>query len=33
MASHVWEDYDSMCIAFMNGTALFNRWLEDWHAA
>ena len=33
MASHVWEDYDSMCVAFMNGTELFNRWLEDWHAA
>ena len=33
MASHVWEDYDSMCVAFMNGTMLFNRWLEDWHAA
>lgn len=33
MASHVWEDYDSMCVAFMNGIALFNRWLEDWHAA
>lgn len=33
MASHVWEDYDSMCVAFMNGIALFNKWLEDWYAA
>ena len=33
MASHVWEDYDSMCVAFMNGIYLFNKWLEDWHAA
>lgn len=32
MASHVWEDYDSMCLAFMNGTFLFNKWMEDWNA-
>lgn len=32
MASHVWEDYDSMCVAFMNGVALFNEWLEKWNA-
>ena len=33
MASHVCEDYDSMCVAFMNGVYLFNKWLEDWNAA
>lgn len=33
MASHVWEDYDSMCVAFMNGLFLFNQWLEQHHAA
>ena len=33
MASHVWEDYDSMCVAFMNGIFFFNKWLEDWDVA
>lgn len=30
MASHVWEDFDSMCVAFFNGTLLFNEWLNDY---
>lgn len=30
MASHVWEDFDSMCVAFFNGTLLFNEWLSDY---
>jgi hypothetical protein len=29
MASHAWEDYDSMCVAFYNGTLLFNQWLAE----
>lgn len=29
LASHAWEDYDSMCLAFYNGTALFNEWYEE----
>lgn len=33
MASHVWEDYDSMCVAFYNGVALFNKWMEDYSYA
>ncbi len=30
LASHAWEDFDSMCIAFYNGTLLFNVWLEEY---
>ena len=30
LASHAWEDYDSMCIAFYNGTFLFNEWLSEY---
>ena len=30
LASHAWEDYDSMCIAFYNGTLLFNEWLVEY---
>ena len=30
LASHAWEDYDSMCIAFYNGTLLFNDWLREY---
>ena len=33
MASHAWEDFDSMCIAFYNGTLLFNDWLEEYGCA
>lgn len=29
LASHAWEDYDSMCLAFYNGTALFNEWYGE----
>ena len=29
MASHAWEDFDSMCIAFYNGTLLLQRWMEE----
>lgn len=31
MASHAWEDFDSMCVAFYNGTYLFNAWLEKYN--
>lgn len=30
LASHAWEDLDSMCIAFYNGTLLFNEWLDEY---
>lgn len=30
LASHAWEDFDSMCVAFYNGTLLFNKWLEEY---
>lgn len=30
LASHAWEDFDSMCVAFYNGTVLFNEWLEEY---
>jgi GTP:adenosylcobinamide-phosphate guanylyltransferase len=30
MTSHVSEDFDSMCVAFYNGTLLFNEWLRDY---
>ena len=26
LASHCWEDYDSMCLAFYNGLALWEEW-------
>ena len=29
LASHCWEDYDSMCLAFYNGVELFNRVLDE----
>lgn len=30
LASHAWECFDSMCIAFYNGTLLFNEWLAEY---
>ncbi len=30
LASHAWEDFDSMCIAYYNGILLFNNWLEEY---
>lgn len=30
LASHAWEDFDSMCVAFYNGTLLFNEWREEY---
>lgn len=30
LASHAWEDYDSMCVAFYNGTYLFNEWMTKY---
>lgn len=30
LASHAWEDFDSMCVAFYNGTALFAEWMENY---
>ena len=30
MASHAWEDFDSMCIAFYNGTWLLTEWLAEY---
>ena len=32
LASHCWEDYDSMCLAFYNGVELWNEVLDggDW---
>ena len=30
LASHAWEDFDSMCVAFYNGTLLFNEWMEEY---
>ena len=32
MGSHVWEDYDSMCVAYFNGLYLFQEWV-DAHAS
>ncbi len=29
MASHAWEDFDSMCVAFYNGTFLLQQWMEE----
>ena len=29
LASHAWEDFDSMCVAFYNGLLLFNEFLES----
>lgn len=33
MASHAWEDYDSMCVAFLHGLTLFHEWELDYDAA
>ncbi|MBR3624630.1 MAG: NTP transferase domain-containing protein [Selenomonadaceae bacterium] len=30
LASHCWEDYDSMCLAFYNGVWLWNDWMEQY---
>lgn len=30
LASHCWEDYDSMCMAFYNGVYLWNEWMEEY---
>ena len=30
LASHCWEDYDSMCLAFYNGLYLWNEWAEEY---
>ena len=27
LASHCWEDYDSMCLAFYNGTYLISEYI------
>lgn len=32
MTTHVCEDFDSMCVAFYNGTYLFNQWLKKYQA-
>lgn len=32
LASHCWEDYDSMCLAFYNGIWLWNDWMENYEA-
>lgn len=31
LASHCWEDYDSLCLAFYNGVYLWNSWMEDYY--
>lgn len=31
LASHCWEDYDSMCLAFYNGVYLWNEWMEEYN--
>lgn len=33
MASHAWEDFDSMCVAFYNGTLLFHEWQKEFDNA
>lgn len=30
LASHCWEDYDSMCLAFYNGVYLWNAWMDEY---
>lgn len=30
LASHCWEDYDSMCLAFYNGLYLWNDWMKEY---
>lgn len=30
MASHAWEDFDSMCVAYFNGLRLFDEWLHKY---
>ncbi|WP_029322818.1 NTP transferase domain-containing protein [Butyrivibrio sp. AE3004] len=32
LASHCWEDYDSMCLAFYNGLYLWNDWIEEYRS-
>ena len=29
LASHCWEDYDSMCLAFYNGLYLWNDLMQE----
>lgn len=31
LASHAWEDFDSMCVAYYNGLKLFNDWIEEYN--
>ncbi|MCR5238323.1 MAG: NTP transferase domain-containing protein [Lachnospiraceae bacterium] len=30
LASHCWEDYDSMCLAFYNGLLLWDEWIGEY---
>ena len=30
LASHCWEDYDSMCLAFYNGLSLWDEWIREY---
>lgn len=30
LASHCWEDYDSMCLAFYHGVYLWNEWMKEY---
>ncbi len=30
LASHCWEDYDSLCLAFYHGVYLWNVWMEEY---
>lgn len=30
LASHAWDCFDSMCVAFYNGTLLFNEWMDEY---
>lgn len=30
LASHCWEDYDSLCLAFYNGIYLWNEWMKEY---
>lgn len=30
LASHCWEDYDSMCLAFYNGLCLWDEWINEY---
>ena len=31
LASHAWEDFDSMVVAFCNGTLLFEKWIQKYY--